>query len=228
MPRKSRYTVFPGQRFGRLIVLKESLQTSKGRFILVQCDCGTIKEVGLANLHHIVSCGCFKRENTSRVHTTHGFSIRGHPEHYLYGLWTGIKRRCYCKSDTENYANYGGRGINMCDVWKDNFLEFREYVLKTIGHRPDKAHSLDRIDNSGNYAPGNIRWLTKKQQNRNRRSNVKLRWGSGAITLADFCEHFNLDYRAVWKYLNHPESIKRIQWYPPSPPPPLSQPLPDE
>jgi hypothetical protein len=91
----------------------------------------------------------------------------------MYTLWTEIKKRCYNKN-SKTYPHYGGRGITMFAGWKNDYVAFKAYVDEELGPQPSDGHSLDRIDNEGNYAPGNIRWATREEQNRNTRRNVFL------------------------------------------------------
>lgn len=125
-------------------------------------------------------------------------------------LWSGIKRRCYNPND-RSYERYGARGIKIADEWKDNFEAFRDYILKEIGHRPTTKHSMDRINPNGNYCPGNIRWADKTQQARNRRNSFTLKWGTGKVTLADFCQKFGLNYKRVYAFLNDPLVRDKIE-----------------
>ncbi len=222
MPRKTRFEVSVGQRFGRLVVLRLSHKNARGDFFACRCDCGKENVVGRANLFRVKSCGCFRRENTTKMRTTHGMSRRGHPHHYLYQLWSGIKRRCYNENE-KGYADYGGRGIKIHPKWRNDFVAFSNYVLETIGHKPNGLYSLDRINNDGSYVPGNIRWLSYQDQARNTRRTIRLKWGTGRITLRDFCERFRINYDQAWAFLNSPEIKRRIDWenhrHPPSQPP---------
>ena len=87
--------------------------------------------------------------------------------HPLYKTWGMIHQRCYNPNHT-SYDNYGGRGIKMCDEWKDSFVTFSNYIEKELGPRPD-GYTLDRINPDGDYAPGNIRWADHSTQMHNRR-----------------------------------------------------------
>jgi len=96
----------------------------------------------------------------------HGATVGGKriPEYYI---WVSMKQRCNNPTDRK-YKNYGGRGIKVCPEWQSNFARF----LKDVGYRPTDQHSLERIDNDGNYEPGNVKWATKYEQVRNSRHNV--------------------------------------------------------
>lgn len=87
--------------------------------------------------------------------------------HYLYPVWSGMKRRC-CKKTHKNYKHYGGRGIKVCDRWLNSFDNF----IEDMGDRPSPEYQLGRMDNDGDYCPENCRWVTKKENQRNKRNNV--------------------------------------------------------
>ena len=111
----------------------------------------------------------------------------------IYLEWQGMKARCYNKSDAR-YADWGGRGITVCDQWKNSFEAFYEWAMEN-GYQ--KELSIDRIDNNGNYCPENCRWATPKEQSRNRRSNVNITIGNSTRTLTEWCEIFHVDYANV-------------------------------
>jgi hypothetical protein len=100
-----------------------------------------------------------------------------------YWIWSGIKNRCLNPKDT-HFGRYGGRGIVICDRWKDDFATF----LADVGPRPSAAHSIDRIDFNGNYEPGNCRWATWVEQQRNRSSNRLLTVAGETMCVASWSE----------------------------------------
>lgn len=94
-------------------------------------------------------------------------------EIYIRRLWTRIKQRCKNPKYTD-YPNYGGRGISVHPDWENSGRVFVDWILNNIGHRPSPHHSLDRINNDGNYEPGNVRWATTSEQNKNKRETSAL------------------------------------------------------
>lgn len=149
-----------GKRFGKLTVF-EFVETKNGHsYWLCKCDCGNLQKASSCNLKrsHVVSCGCVKNEGNNVKH--------GKSKSKIYLCWQNMKTRCYnVKSD--DYKNYGGRGIKVCDEWHD-FRNFYNHV-STLPHFGELGYTLDRINVNGNYEPGNVRWATAKEQARNRR-----------------------------------------------------------
>ena len=101
----------------------------------------------------------------------HGDSKSNSNHYYLYRMWADIKKRCYNKN-CDYYNRWGGRGITVYEPWIINYPAFKEWILKNLGERP-KNYSIDRINNNGNYEPGNLRWATSSDQNSNKRNAKK-------------------------------------------------------
>jgi hypothetical protein len=162
--------IVPGQRFGRLVVLHHADKDRKGnwRWECV-CDCGNRTQPPTYSLvrGETRSCGCLQLE-TRRQNKREGSAPKhGHTvgrSTAEYRAWNALKTRC-TNTNIPGYKYWGGRGITLCERWRDSFEAF----LADMGPRPSPKHSLDRIDNDGNYEPGNCRWATASEQNRNQR-----------------------------------------------------------
>ena len=157
-----------GKQFGRWTVLYRNPNV-KGTQWICKCSCGNIKSVRPGNLKHpgrsqSTSCGCYQKEAARKAQTKHGFS---HTK--IQYEWTSLKQRCN-NPNNRGYKNYGGRGIKVCDEWSKSFKAFYDYV-SALPHFGEEGRSLDRIDNEGDYEPGNVRWATRKEQNFNKRTN---------------------------------------------------------
>lgn len=162
MPRHSKI----GERHGRLTVVAES---GDGQTLQCFCDCGRPHTLNRDAWKKTRSCGCLRRDHAASLNTQHGMT--GSP---TYISWQGMIRRCTNPSAAD-YHRYGGRGITVCQRWRD-FSAF----LEDMGERP-AGLTLDRIDNNRGYEPGNCRWSTVTEQNRNRRPRSACKRGHELI-----------------------------------------------
>ncbi len=194
-----------GDIYGKLTIIG---RRTVGRvyYLICRCVCGNVTKVSTSNIRRTNSCGCSV--------STSG----GHSKIILYHVWYLIKRRT-CDPTSSDYEDYGGRGIKLHSAWKNSYVDFRDYV-STLPNFPKQLLSrreavskrtrltLDRIDNSKGYRPGNLRWATPKTQGRNQRTNhiVKVS-GKGAFTLAEAVEKF-----AVVSYSCVQLRISKLGW----------------
>jgi len=162
-----------GQRFNRLIVLHDTEKKSgSNRIWLCQCDCGRLTEVRGDNLRsdRIKSCGCFRKEIAKEIAkkfmTIHGDAKRAR----LYRIWGNMKARCY-NPNSANYKRYGGKGIKICNKWKNNYLAFKLWALAN-GYQ--EGLTIDRINSNGNYCPENCHWVSMFENLKNRKFKKKI------------------------------------------------------
>jgi hypothetical protein len=165
-----------GQRFGRWVVIGiHSISRHRTATWLCRCDCGSEKAVSSQTLRRgeSKSCGCLCLEIRRELGRRVGLDASSRIEHGRartpeYRAWSKLKARCLNPRD-QNWVNYGERGIGVCVEWQSSFVAFFEHV----GPRPSPKHSIDRINNDGDYEPGNVRWATASQQARNKRRSAK-------------------------------------------------------
>jgi hypothetical protein len=177
-----------GQKFGKLTAVKYLYKTkdsSNSPIWEFECECGTKidKNRKLVEKGKVKSCGnreCFNKQSKSK----HSKS-----KHSLYTTWLGMKDRCY-NVNQPGYANYGGRGIVVCDRWLESFENF----LEDVGEKPSSKHSIDRKDNDGNYEPSNVKWSTSQEQQRNRRNTIFIEREGEIKTLIEWCELLDANY----------------------------------
>lgn len=176
----------------RLTPLRPSMRGQEAVW-LYQCACGEVVE----KLRRYVlsgrvrSCGCLQREATVARNTTHGLAANGR-RHSAYMPWASMKQRCH-NPNSDDYKHYGARGIRVCERWANSFAAF----LEDMGERPSQSHTLERVDNNRGYEPGNVRWATWTDQQRNKRSNVLLTYRGKTQTMAAWAEQSGIPYSAM-------------------------------
>lgn len=190
-----------GQTFGRLKVLSKHPERSNNGSVqwLVKCECGTSEPFLIIGATmksgNTTSCGCLRREKTAEKFRKHG--LHGKPE---YWIWVDMRRRCYTKT-FKQYKDYGGRGIRLSDEWNESFENF----YKDMGPRPSEEHSIDRINNDGNYEKGNCRWTTKDVQANNMSTNKVYELDGEKYTVSQLSTKFKM----------HPATMRtRLLWLP--------------
>lgn len=175
-----------GQKFGSLTVI-EALGPQKGGFYyLCKCDCGANKAIRGSHLTSgkIKSCGCQHAALVSVARRKHGKTGTS-----VYVTWAGMNARCYCVTN-HAYSDYGGRGITVCDRWRESFENF----LADMGEPPSEQHTLDRIANDGPYSPENCKWSTKVEQAANRRSTQLVTFQGTTQSIAAWSRETGIGY----------------------------------
>lgn len=185
-----------GQRFGRWVVLERSPKKGgHATWWKCRCDCGTVKEVNGYSLLRgdSKSCGCYHREQASirgrKLLTKHGwYGTR------VYEAWKRAKDRCE-NPRVEQYHNYGGRGIKMCQEWRESPQAFCEWAMAN-GYADNL--SLDRIDPNGDYEPSNCRWITMSEQQTNKRNNVLITYKGKTQCVAEWARELGVTQQNLY------------------------------
>lgn len=189
-----------GNRYHRLTVISFNYRIGTSYYWNCRCDCGKMTSTKSNSLKNgnTKSCGCWYIDSRYLIGRTHGDSKRT-KEYYS---WLAMKRRCLIKND-KRYHDYGGRGIKICEQWAYNYPKF----LQDMGRAPSKHHSIERINNDGNYEPNNCKWSTRKEQQNNMRSNVIIEYNGETKTLAMWCDYLKLRYGTISTRLKRGWSI---------------------
>lgn len=190
-----------GNVYGRLTVLSfEGISIHGGAIWRCHCECGKIhivKSMGLLS-GKTKSCGCLKLQLLRERTLTHGEAHKTKE----WGAWTKLRARCLNPNDSRFYR-YGGRGIKFCDRWL-----IYENFLNDMGRCPT-GHSIDRINNDGDYEPGNCRWANNMIQANNKSNNIVINYGGQEMTMKQWCQKLGLNYKAVSARLIRGWSIDR-------------------
>lgn len=189
-----------GDQYGSVKVIGIALdEPGKKKKWLCECSCGNRFITAGSNLRsghtrHCPQCGYKATGEKSRTH--------GMTHTKLYGVWQSMQNRC---KDPKNksYLDYGGRGISVCDEWKDpsTFFEW----AKTNGYR--EGLEIDRIDVNGNYSPDNCRWITRLENSNNKRNNKLIEYNGETKTLAQWARFFDVNYKRLSKLLTRGYSL---------------------
>jgi hypothetical protein len=196
-----------GQKIGECLFIneEESVIRPNGRrrrTARFRCKCGNLFICKIEHIHtgNTKSCGCMIRGNAGKI-TTHGHT-KGRNRSTEFIIWQGIITRCSIKDRTDRYYK---RGIKICARWKNSF----ECFLEDMGHRPSKEHSIDRINNDGDYCPENCRWATKSEQSRNKSTNIILTFNGKTQCALDWAKELNVGSYVIYHRLNIGWSIDK-------------------
>lgn len=207
---------FIGKRFNRLVVVADTgIRTKSGnRLWYCRCDCGkmTTATKGQLTSGGKESCKCLQREmlvKRNKAMAKHNAAAGKRTPEYL--AWSAMLQRCY-NPRCQGYDNYGGRGISVCDSWRQSFSAF----VNDVGSRPSSVHSLDRINNDGNYEPSNVRWATVKEQGNNRRDSIgPVSIGRDAHTLKEWAAISGNSYELILDRLHKGWNAREAIYTPP-------------
>ena len=195
-----KYIDITGQRFGRLTVLEYAEYKNEQAYWRCLCECGRVVTVAGSSMRngHSKSCGC------ARVHK--GINLKhGLRNTRLYNIWVHIKQRCL-NSKNPDYKHYGGRGISVCDEWRDDFTAFYDWAMAN-GYSDDLT--IDRIDVNHNYEPHNCRWVTMKEQGNNTRANKPLTYKGETHNLNELATITGLSSSTINQRLKRGWSVER-------------------
>lgn len=200
----SSFQDFSNKRFGKLLAIKRIGNNKyKQSLWLCKCNCGReviIRAYCLKN-GSTKSCGCYRKEFKC-------YNAKYNAKKYnrLYNIWKGINRRCYNKKDS-SYNLYGGRGIIVCDDWKNDFEKFKDWAFEN-GYA--EHLTIDRINNDGNYEPNNCRWATKKEQNSNTRRNIYITFNGETKVASDWAKQTGIGLYTILYRIRKNKPIEEI------------------
>lgn len=181
-----------GVRFGKLTVVSLEKRVNNKTYWKCICDCGGSRIVRSDHLNNgdVTDCGCYRR------HISH-WNKHGMYNSRLYRIWSLMKERCYNEKRSE-YKRYGGRGIKVCDEWFDSST----FIKWALDNGYDDELTLDRIDNNGNYCPQNCRWISRKEQGSNKRSNRYITHNGITKTITQWANDNGLPYYILKKRID--------------------------
>lgn len=188
-----------GKKFGRLTVTSFTQVKSKNYSCVgwvVTCDCGNQRVVLPYHLvtGHTTSCGCYKGELRSQKNKTEKTTHGGRHER-LYGIWHGMKQRCYDKNN-KDYPKWGGRGIKICDEWKNDYASFRSW---SVDNGYNDSLTIDRIDSEKGYDPSNCRWVDFHTQATNRKNIRSYVLNGEEKNLKELADEYGIQYGTLYR-----------------------------
>ena len=193
--RKAMFQDLTGTTFNYLTVIEYVGQKNRRTMWKCKCECGNIIEVDAASLKsgNTKACGCHQKDGWLN-NKTHGMSRTR-----IYRIWQGMRSRCYYENN-KYFVNYGGRGITVCDEWKEHFEPFYEWAMSN-GYSDNLT--LDRIDNDKGYSPSNCQWATRTVQMNNTRMNRFLEYKGEIHTVSEWSRILNIPYYILDGRLNN-------------------------
>lgn len=195
-----------GQKFSRFTILDVFIK-NKHSVAHVVCDCGNEKNVLVASLvsGNTKSCGCL---NSELIKALEGNKKHGLSYHPLHAIWDGLKSRCF-NPNRKSYKNYGGRGVTVCDEWKNDFMAFYNWAI-TNGWQQGLQIDKDILGNGLLYSPETCCWVTQKKNANNTRRNHYLLYEGETMTLAEFSEKIKISPKLVSLRFRRGWSMDRI------------------
>ena len=197
-----------GKKFGRLTVIENDRMEKGVRLALCLCECGKESDVRVSDLRsgNTRSCGCLSKDIRKTINFSHGMR---HTR--LYSTWSNMKTRCY-NPKVAGFENYGGRGITICDDWKDDFVNFYNWAVIT-GYNDNLT--IERVDVNGNYDPENCMWIEADEQSKNRRGNIYIELNGKTETLKGWCNELGLPYKIVHQRMKRRnlDPKENLKWY---------------
>ena len=196
-----RLDIEPGQKFGRLTIIRETQRRAKKRYFLCRCDCGNERTVRLVAMRagEVKSCGCLRNEQNRVANMSHGLWGTS-----LYWSWHSMKDRCL-NPNCAVYKHYGARGIAVCDDWM-GFEAFRDWALS---NSYKEGLTIERIDVNGNYEPDNCTWIPMSEQSNNKRSSRIITFRDKTMNLKKWADHLGLRPSVLWGRLDRGWSVEK-------------------